>query len=506
MSVHLATLAIGLAVAWVFWLLFRELTSPLRKIPGPFAARLTPSMAPQLHRDLGPIVRIAPGVYSVDDADAVKTIYGFGSKFAKSDWYSAWQVPLPGSENLFSDQDVARHALKRKKFAFLYSMTSLVSYEPFVDECADLVCQRLREAAGRGEPVDMCEWMKYYAFDVITALTYGQRFGFLDKGCDVGGTISEVDGAIKYSTLVGVIPEIHRWIFRAAALIPAALASGFGLAGRLAIITFVEEQVEARKTSLETGIARVDVESRAPDTEDFMDRLLSGQGKQHSPEEMIRNAAEQGLTSIMAGFDSTALSLTAILYYLLKNPETLAKLREEVLGAASLDPARPGIVSLKTAMSMPYLQAVVKEGMRVHPGPMLPFFRTVPAGGAMIAGRFFPEGAVVGMSPWTAHFSKEVYGPDAAVFRPERWLEAEAAAAAGEKERLRRMDSSYMAWGLGTRSCVGKNIALLEMYKLLPRLVGEFDFRSEAPGSELKAGGHVWVKPEDFSVSVKVRG
>lgn len=65
----------------------------------------------------------------------------------------------------------------RKRFSSLYSMTSLVHYEAFVDRCADLFCMRLREFAARGEEFNLGHWFQCYAFDVIGDITYGQRFG-----------------------------------------------------------------------------------------------------------------------------------------------------------------------------------------------------------------------------------------------------------------------------------------------------------------------------------------
>jgi hypothetical protein len=103
-------------------LLYLCLSSPLRSVPGPFWTRLTKlwyfnrvrrghfeSDNIQLHQRYGPVVRIAPGHYSVSDIDAVKTIYSTGSKFPKSDWYEGWKHPDPDRWTLFPDRDMKRH-------------------------------------------------------------------------------------------------------------------------------------------------------------------------------------------------------------------------------------------------------------------------------------------------------------------------------------------------------------------------------------------------------------
>src|ERR1700753_638056 len=84
----------------------------------------------------GAIVRYGPNRYSFDDAEAVRTIYGHGTQFAKSTWYSSFTQP--GVWTLFSDQDIKRHRQNRKLYQNAYSMTALVTYESYVNECSDL--------------------------------------------------------------------------------------------------------------------------------------------------------------------------------------------------------------------------------------------------------------------------------------------------------------------------------------------------------------------------------
>lgn len=90
----------------------------------------------------------------------------------------------------------------------------------------------------------------------------------------------------------------------------------------------------------------------------------------------------------------------------------------------------------------------------------------MPKGRATICDKFFPEDYVVGMNPWVAARDKRVYGEDADEFRPERWLKA-------DMEQLKEMEGSSLAFGAGSRVCIGKNISLMVMAlplsPLLPR-------------------------------------
>jgi hypothetical protein len=83
-------------------------------------------------------------------------------------------------------------------------MSSLINYEPYVNQCARLFRQRLSEIAENESAVDLHHWLQCYAFDVIGVMTYGKRFGFLDEGQDVGGVMRALEQHLLYATTIGV--------------------------------------------------------------------------------------------------------------------------------------------------------------------------------------------------------------------------------------------------------------------------------------------------------------
>ena len=153
--------------------------------------------------------------------------------------------------------------------------------------------------------------------------------------------------------------------------------------------------------------------------------------------------------------------------YLLRTPRALLKLQEEIAGA-NLSP----LPQWKETNGLPYLGAVVKEALRIHPPVGLSLERIVPEGGVTLCGQFFPEGTIVGCNPAVVHFDKEVYGAKYAVeeFWPERWLDSST-------ERKALMERSSLAFGSGKRTCIGKHISLLEIHKLVPLLLTRFKVR-----------------------------
>lgn len=170
---------------------------------------------------------------------------------------------------------------------------------------------------------------------------------------------------------------------------------------------------------------------------------------------------------VFAGSDTTAVAFKSILYHLIKNPRTMKKLVAEIDEADRKGKLSTPITHKQSIEELPYLQAVIQEGMRVHPSTGLMLERCVPAGGAQICGVDLPEGTIVGMNPWVTHFSPEVF-EEPTTFKPERWL-------TDDKESLARMAKSFIVFGAGSRICMGRHLSLIEMRKLIPELLRRYE-------------------------------
>lgn len=103
---------------------------------------------------------------------------------------------------------------------------------------------------------------------------------------------------------------------------------------------------------------------------------------------------------------------------------------------------------------------MIKEGARIWPAITGLKSKVVPPEGDTINGRFIPGGTCIGICEWAIQQSSQIYGEDATIFRPERWLEAEG-------ERLEKMERTLgLVWGYGKYSCLGKGIAWMELNKV----------------------------------------
>ncbi|OGE47495.1 hypothetical protein PENARI_c043G04447 [Penicillium arizonense] len=445
-------------VVYIALFVWRLLSSPLRAIPGPLLARFTDAWY-----------------------------------FWKSRWYSAFgQIH---EWTLFSDNDVSRHAQNRKQYQSMYSMSSLLTYEPFVDECISIFRQRLAELANAKVHTNMGHWMQCYAFDVIGLMTYSKRIGFLDRGEDIGGVMGALEDMIYYASLAGLTPSWHPYMFR----FKNWVAGKKGV-GRAYVIDFTRERVadhQARpKVEPVDGREDTDQAQRL----DFLSKLYSKHTKE--PDSFTAYHVIAGCThNMIAGSDTTGITLSACLYYLLKHPQSFAKLRAEVGGLRS-DGRTTRDVSFKESQEMPYLQAVIKETLRLHPATGLPLERIVPEGGATICETFFPAGTIVGVNTWVEHRNPQIWGADADEFKPERWM-------IDDSDKLAFMNRHWMPFGMGSRTCLGRHISILEVSKLIASLVGDYDFELDArladSTTEWNTADYWFVKPKDFMVRVKLR-
>jgi cytochrome P450 len=448
-SLFLIYALIGTLTAWVLSQIYADLTSPLRDVPGPFLARYTRlwyfwsvwqgdfhHVNIALHKKYAKpgeenalIVRVGPSMYSL--AEPAKIVYGIGSKMPKSKWYEGWKHPSPDRWTLFTDQHIKRHADTRRKFQGLYSLSSLVTYEQYVDQCTNLFVERLNERADR-ETIDLTRWFGFYAFDVIGEITYSKRLGFLDHGTDVAGIMKALDKSMVYSTLIGIYHWFHPLLYKIMERIP-----GTGAAARNHLMEFVQERMaqreEQRRVWSKEGRG-VDMREDAP--RDFLDRMIDMR-------EEGRNVTNYhifmlGLSNIVAGSDTTAVTLSSVFYHLIRFPNALAKLRQELEETERQGKSKNGRLKFKDSQEMPYLQACIKEATRMHPAVGLPLWRVVPEGGAEICGRHFPAGTEVGINAWVAHAQKTIWGDDVDQFRPERWIDVK------DTDFLRNMEAYYL--------------------------------------------------------------
>lgn len=197
-----------------------------------------------------------------------------------------------------------------------------------------------------------------------------------------------------------------------------------------------------------------------------------------------------GALFIVAGSETTANLLSGLFARLIWNPDKYQKLVKEIRESFKEEKE----LNSESLMKLPYFNACIEEGLRVHPPVPAGLLRTVPQGGSYIDGHWVPEGTSVAVGSWAAsHNPKNFRDPDS--FIPERWLSDDYAS--DNKKGMQ-------PFSLGPRGCIGRHLSYMEMRVILGRLLWSYDIVSTDgawkwnPEGEMKhmRAFNTWEKPE----------
>ncbi|KAK4942787.1 hypothetical protein LTR10_017547 [Elasticomyces elasticus] len=479
----------------------------LKNIPGPVLARFNNLYRTllvykrevheehlKLHKRYGNLVRLGPNCVSVSGSQTyIPQIYGIGKGLVKSDFYSVFQNIVNGrrAASLVAETNESEHARSKRLIAHAYSLSTLVEYEELVDRTTDVFLSILEErfasAKSTGQILDLGRHIQFFAFDVIGELTFSRRLGFIESGVDVDGIIDAIGANFSYFSVLGQMP----WLDEAVLGKNPIYVRYFRKAVSSPILIFAQGLLKERLRDLEQGGKESTEQSL--DKPDFLSRFLKVRKEEAGGDQALTDAQILSylFMNINAGSDTIASTLRAIFYHLLKNPASLSQLMDELDSATNTgEISSPCPTWSETQQHLPYLCAVVKEGLRMNPALSLPLERIVPKEGLTLQDEdgsqtYLPSGTVVGINPWVFHRSPHVFGADAESWDPSRWLT--------EKERdTKSMEHSLLSFGAGKRSCLGKNIALLELHKLVPALFLKFKIELAHPDKEWKVE-NAWV-------------
>lgn len=195
----------------------------------------------------------------------------------------------------------------------------------------------------------------------------------MEENGDTRGIINGIDKAMLFSTYVGLVPELQVPLIK--------LTTFLGLGNPLAAVNdFIDPQIHDR--------AKGKMAPTRSNSEDMLTKLLRLENESNNTRLDTIHALGQ---NIAAGSDTTAISMTSVIAQLALNPDKMRSLRHE-LDEASHNGTLSNPARFQEAQKLPYLQAVIMEGIRMHPAVGVPLVRVVPEGGAQIAGRYFPAG------------------------------------------------------------------------------------------------------------------
>ncbi|KAL1845569.1 hypothetical protein Plec18170_009704 [Paecilomyces lecythidis] len=500
---------LGLLFCFLTHYVWKVLESPLNSIPGPFLAKWTnlwrlfdvwggrcELTQKLLHEKYGPVVRLGPNCVSVGrpDPNLIAKLYGIKGDCLKTNFYHSNSVFQDGDiiYTLFSETNNVRHAQMKRPIAQIYSPNGVRALEPHIDKTISCFTRRLKQEFIMGEKDKICDldrWLSYYSWDAVGEVTFSNPFGFLEKATDVGKTMMASERSLDYFALVGQMPFLD-FIFDKNPIVRVInrafkLGLGFNFITEMSINCLQER--------------RTGKDNHGASSPDFLDKFLEAQTKH--PDTVDNNMViSYLLNNMIAGADTTAITLRSVFYYILKNAQVYRELQSEIDSSGISIP-----VAYQDVRSLAYLDAVIREAMRMHPGVGMPLERYAPEGGLHAFGYHIPEGVKVGMNPWVTSADRDVFGSDAEDFRPERWLQQKGETKQDYDARRKRMNRCDLTFGAGRRICIGKDLAQLNICKVVAAIMLEFEMQLADPKQEWKIQNSWFVRQEGVNVRLSPR-
>jgi cytochrome P450 len=376
--------------------------------------------------------------------------------------------------------DKHEHAIRRRTIAPAFSERALQDAESIIAIHARKLTSQigsLPDNAQPGswtEPKNMSHWATYFGFDFVGDLGYGSSFEMLDKE-EYRWIPPTLMSGSKFLYYVGYLPF--------AALVRPFLGSSLQnyIGGQEAAdslkYTLVANQRLADRMALEKKM-RGSGDSRQDSRKDTFYYLLNSKdpvtGKAFTTEELQADSA----LIIAAGSDGVALTISATIFYLLRNPSALSRLVSTIRSAfTSASEIQNPILS-----SLSYLTACIDETLRLCPPKASSLPREVLAGGITIDNDHFPCGTTLGTPIYVLHHDSTIY-PDPWSYCPERWIPDPKTGVSPESVAAAR--AAFCPFLIGPMNCIGKNMAYIAVKFAIAHMLFRYDVRQ----AEQETGG-----------------
>ncbi|KAI9796358.1 MAG: hypothetical protein M1833_006363 [Piccolia ochrophora] len=327
---------------------------------------------------------------------------------------------------------------------------------------------------------EMGQWTSRATLDIIGVAGMGQDFHAIENPqTELSQTYRRIFKAPPYAQILAVISVLMpSWV-----MVNLPLKRNSEILEAAEVIKKTCRQLIKRKNEkLEKGEETgVDILSVAMKSGGFSDS----------------NLVDQMMTFLAAGHETTASALLWAVYLLCRHPDVQSRLRDEVrTRLPALDEAAD--MTAADIDKLPYLHAVCNEVLRLY--APVPLTLRIAARETTILNHRIPAGTTVIISPWAVNHSKELWGPDAADFNPERWMGAGRANTGGADSNY-----SFLTFLHGPRSCIGSAFAKAEFACLLAALVGRFEMELANKDFVLDIQGGITTKPSDgLDVKLKI--
>lgn len=428
---------------WILWTKWRGQQHPKRL---------------QAHKRLGPLIRIGPQELSVNIIDGgVQNVYG--GAIDKPNFYS--QFDNYGLPVMFSMKSPKQHAERRRMLSNVYSKTSILSSNSLGDIINTVLNDRLyphlRNWSKAGDDVEIMKEAKAYGMDVLSAHLFGidRSSNLLNNEQAKNHYISAFQEYLNFDLLSLEYPRCVKFLSSLSLYKTPELITR----SRKVLEQWCFGMSQSAKSSADLLIRTKQTPTSSTEPVVYTQLRKSFYGSDMSPDLIDQAAASEMMDHLLAGHETTAITLTYTMHELSKRPELQRLLREEL---RSLSDADRSMFNPYLIDELPTLDSILKETLRFYPAVKGPFPRVVPASGMTIADYKVPGNTIISASPYTLNRNEVVFSsPDE--WLPSRWIDADV-------EKTKDMNKWLWTFTSGRRMCIGNFFAMRSKFHNLCEL------------------------------------
>ncbi|TPX31231.1 hypothetical protein SmJEL517_g05368 [Synchytrium microbalum] len=455
--------------------------SPLARLPGPkypfflgplsllvdkrFAQQKGFEIHEEWHRQYdSKVIRIGPQSVSVNDAALVHEIL-VTKDLPKSKIYD--QLVAPGRKHdVLTVQDKHNHKFLRRFLSPAFSIKYLNGLEKYMadlfQKLATKLERRAKESSSGETTINIWKETKAYSVDVIGETAFGNSFGAVETG--KAPIVDILERGLRAFAIITIFPFLKYMPF-----LPMMKKAK---EGQDTINDYMTNLVKERRdgTVYRDDIMQIMIDGLDPDSgEKMQDPLIM----------------QTAILFINAGSDTTGATMAYTLIELVRNPECLAKVEAEVL-AVPVDPTT-GLITASTAKGFTYLNSCINETLRLAPVATGVIRSTRDQEVTLSDGTFLPKETDIMIPIWAIHRGSIWDEPDR--FNPDRFTKL-------AEEGVTNGDANNWTWSLipfssGSRNCVGKQFANMEMLLFLSNFIRSFEIRDANPSQSTEKAAFV---------------
>ncbi|THH19482.1 hypothetical protein EW146_g1686 [Bondarzewia mesenterica] len=474
---HLGVTFLSLiSLYFVFNAIYQLVFSPLSAVPGPWHAAVSDfwltthvlrlqqcKTIHSLFDKYGPVVRVGPNKVVFNDLLTTKSVYTI-HKFDKSTYYKS--LLTNDNDHAMTTLPHSPHVARKRGYAPHYAPSNLASFQPEIHQYTLELVDILNRFAG-GTSLDCLVLFRQLMVDILATSSFGFQLGALSKW--------DVKAQDPLAMAIGDFPKrgilrsaVPTWAWNLVCRFPNGRWRQLCDSDKI-MAEFVSARVYETRSQMNAG--KMGESEKTPMLQRLLQYRLGGSNELMSDQDVI----SEHMGHLIAGSDTTSTTLSYLCWELSRRSDIVKKLQLELDTAMADSTAIPDISVLQ---QLPYLNAFIKEGLRVYGAAPSLLERVVPSTTAKngllsdafdLMGFALPPGTIVATQGWSMHRNPALF-PSPDTFLPDRWLETE-----DNSDVLIDMAQHMMPFGVGARVCGGQNLAQIVLRIVVAALVRNFD-------------------------------